>query len=216
MTLQAMGYKPQGLEVRRGRAHPLGMIPDFIPPKDLRGRVLIAMPGLGDPRFERSVIFICAHSADGAMGLVLNRILGDVRFADLIAQIGLEPDATPPDLPVHFGGPVEPGRGFVLHSADYASDTGTMAVTETIGMSATIDVLAAIAAGTGPRAALVALGYAGWGPGQLEAEVQDNGWLIGDCCDELVFGADHGLKWQTAIRSLGIDPVMLSASGGRA
>lgn len=182
----------------------------------LSGKLLIAMPGLGDPRFDRTVICICAHSDDGAMGLIVNRPLADIQFLDLIEQLGIEAGNTPITIPVRMGGPVERGRGFVLHSSDYPGDGTTLDVTDEIKMTATVEVLEAVARGEGPKQAMLALGYAGWGPGQLESELQDNGWLTGDATDDILFGAADANKWHAAIQSLGFDPVMLSAEGGRA
>lgn len=216
MACAGLQSNPRGLEQGRSASHHHGMLTDLIPPEDLRGKLLIAMPGLGDPRFDHTVILICAHSADGAMGLIVNKTLGDVSFADLLNQVGIDAGPRPTDRPVHYGGPVEQGRGFVLQSAEKSDGDGTVAVTDTITLSATLDILESVAHGSGPKRALVALGYAGWAPGQLEQELQANGWLVGDAADALVFGEDQAQKWQSAIRALGIDPVMLSASGGRA
>jgi putative transcriptional regulator len=182
----------------------------------LDGRLLIAMPGMGDPRFERAVIFLCAHSSEGAMGLIVNKPAGDLRFRDLLRQLGIEPAAAGEQRRVHFGGPVECGRGFVLHSADYALEGATLRVSEGFAMTATVDILQDMARGTGPRASLLALGYSGWGPGQLEAEIQANGWLTAPADAEIVFGEADGRKWEAALRSLNIDPILLSAGGGRA
>lgn len=181
----------------------------------LTGRLLIAMPGMADPRFARSVIYLCAHSEDGAMGLVINRELGSLSFADLLKQLGVEQMTGSDNVPVHFGGPVETGRGFVLHSADYRQD-GTLVVEGEVALTATIDVLRAIAEGKGPHQRLLALGYAGWAPGQLEAELQANGWLAVPADAEIVFDRNLNSKWLRALGKLGIDATMLSAEGGRA
>jgi putative transcriptional regulator len=185
-------------------------------PAFLDGKLLVAMPGMGDIRFERAVIFICAHSSDGAMGLIINKPAPDLRFADLLEQLDIDADAGQSAIRVHFGGPVEHGRGFVLHSADYRAGDATMEVTGEFGMTATIDILRDIAVGRGPERSLLALGYAGWGPGQLEFEIQANGWLTCEASADLVFGNRDGGKWEAALASLGIDPRMLSAEGGRA
>lgn len=182
---------------------------------DLHGKLLVAMPGMGDPRFARSVVLICDHSDDGAMGLIVNKPSAELSFADLLDQFDLSPDRTA-DRPVHFGGPVEMQRGFVLHSRDYGGDDTTLDVTDDVAMTATLDILRAMAGGTGPSTALVALGYAGWSPGQLESEIAQNGWLVAETSSELVFGADNDGKWVAAIRGLGIDPLLLSGAGGRA
>ena len=181
----------------------------------LTGQLLIAMPGMSDPRFARSVIYVCAHSAEGAMGLVINRELGSLSFSDLLEQLGVEQDAAAQPVPVHFGGPVETGRGFVLHSSDYRQD-GTVMVDDDLALTATIDILRAMAQGSGPRRRLLALGYAGWAPGQLEAEIQANGWLAVKADADLVFDRNLDTKWTRALGKLGIDAVMLSAEGGRA
>ena len=184
---------------------------------DLTGQMLIAMPGMGDPRFERSVVYMCAHNAEGAMGLIVNKPAQDIAFADLLAQLKIEAPARDQEIRVLFGGPVENGRGFVLHSNDYQSNDSTLKVDGGIGMTATLDILEDIAHGRGPKTSVLALGYAGWGPGQLESEIVENGWLICDASDMLIFGDDAtDGKWIAAIKSLGIDPLMLSASGGRA
>ena len=181
----------------------------------LTGQLLIAMPSMSDPRFARSVIYLCAHSEDGAMGLVINRELGSLSFGDLLKQLGVEQSAGADNVPVHFGGPVETGRGFVLHSSDYRQD-GTLVVEGEVALTATIDVLRAIAEGKGPHRRLLALGYAGWAPGQLEAELQANGWLAVAADSELVFDRNLDGKWLRALGKLGIDATMLSAEGGRA
>lgn len=185
---------------------------------DLSGELLVAMPGLGDTRFARSVILICAHSEDGAMGLVVNRPARDLNFADLLAQLGIEggEGGGGGALPIHFGGPVETARGFVLHSPDYPASPATLQVGARFAMTATLDVLEDIAHGRGPASAMLALGYSGWGPGQLEAEILDNGWLTCEASDEIVFGAADANKWRRAIESLGIGPAGLSAAAGHA
>lgn len=183
---------------------------------DLDGKLLIAMPGMGDPRFEKAVILICAHSADGAMGLIINKPATELSFAGLLEQLSIPQAPEGRDIRVHLGGPVERGRGFVLHSTDYAGGPATMWIDGRYGMTATLDILEVLAQGGGPRQALLALGYAGWGPGQLEAEIRANGWLIGDAPDDLVFARDDAGKWVGALKGLGIDPVTLSGSAGRA
>ncbi len=181
----------------------------------LDGKFLIAMPGMGDPRFDRSVVFMCAHTPEGAMGLMINRPVADLSFEDLMEQLDIQGHAdTPPD--VLFGGPVENGRGFVLHSADYESEDSTMAISDDVAMTATMDVLRDIADGKGPVKRLLCLGYSGWGPGQLEAEIQRNGWLICDGDPTIIFDVPVAEKWVAATRTLGIDPSMLSSEGGRA
>lgn len=183
---------------------------------NLVGKLLIAMPDMGDPRFDHSVIYICAHSDEGAMGLIVNKPQPEIKFTDLLDQLGIQKAAGLRNIRVHFGGPVELARGFVLHSLDYRSDAGTLDVNDTIGMTATLDVLEDIASGQGPDSSFLALGYAGWGPGQLEAEIAQNGWLTCDTKDEIIFGRANEHKWTGALKHMGIDPVALSSSAGRA
>ncbi len=182
----------------------------------LDGKLLVAMPGMGDLRFEHTVIFVCAHTPEGAMGLIINRKARDLRFGDLLAQLDIQWDGIAEAPEVHLGGPIEHGRGFVLHSPDYDVEDSTMAISDDFGMTATLDVLRDIATSNGPKHALLALGYSGWGPGQLENEIRENGWLIADATPELVFHIAANKKWTAAINSLGIDPNMLAAAGGRA
>ena len=181
----------------------------------LTGQLLIAMPSMRDARFTRSVIFMCAHNENGAMGLVINRLVGAITFPDLLDQLGIQTTADTEEIRVHFGGPVESGRGFVLHSSDYNQDS-TLEVDSKIALTATIDILRDIATGSGPRQRLMALGYAGWGPGQLDLEIQDNGWLHVEADDELIFGDDLNNKWERAIGKLGVSVSMLSDEAGHA
>ncbi|MBM3950831.1 MAG: YqgE/AlgH family protein [Rhodospirillales bacterium] len=179
----------------------------------LTGQLLVAMPGLADPRFARTVIYMCAHNAEGAMGLVLNKTIESLTFPDLLSQLGIESAAGGIPIRVHFGGPVESGRGFVLHSADYVQDA-TMLVDNRVALTATIDILKAIAQGAGPKQRLLALGYSGWGAGQLDAEIKANGWLSVPADEELVFGPDLDGKWLKAMKKIGIDPRMLADTAG--
>ena len=181
----------------------------------LTGQLIIAMPGMLDPRFTRTVIYLCAHNAEGAMGLVVNRLVGSITFPDLLEQLDIDNSGVKEEIWVHFGGPVESGRGFVLHSSDYRQE-GTLEVNDSISMTATIDILRDMAAGGGPRHSLLALGYAGWGPGQLDSEIQANGWLHVEPDEDLVFDADLDGKWERAIAKLGFDPAMLSGDAGHA
>lgn len=183
---------------------------------DLTGKLLIAMPGMGDPRFARSVIYMCAHSPEGAMGLIVNKPTPEVRFAELLEQLGIARGAEMRDIRVHFGGPVETARGFVLHSADYTGGPATLRVDAQTALTATLDVLEVIATGGGPAASMLALGYSGWGPGQLEAEIGMNGWLTCDARHDILFGRASEHKWAAALKSLGVDPVSLSPTAGRA
>jgi putative transcriptional regulator len=181
----------------------------------LTGRLIVAMPNMLDPRFTRTVIYLCAHNEDAAMGLVVNRLIGSITFPDLLDQLGIENEDADKDIRVHFGGPVESGRGFVLHTAEYRQD-GTLPVTEQVALTATVDVLRDMAAGRGPRRSLLALGYAGWGRGQLDAEIQANSWLHVEPDEELVFDSDLDGKWERAINKLGFDPSLLSGDAGHA
>ncbi len=181
----------------------------------LAGQLLIAMPGMTDPRVEMTVIYMCAHNDDGAMGLVINRVFDSLSFPDMLEQLGIDSGGTSDAINVHFGGPVESGRGFVLHSRDYLQEA-TMVVDRDVALTATIDILKAIAGGDGPDQTLLALGYAGWGPGQLDSEIMANGWLSVDADSDLVFGSDLEGKWDRAMSKLGIDPRMLSGEAGHA
>ena len=182
----------------------------------LTGKLLMAMPGMGDPRFEKSVVFLCAHSDDGAMGLIVNKPAPGIQMNDLLEQLKIPRGDGSRGAIVHFGGPVEHGRGFVLHSADYASNESTLRLDPGFGMTATLDILEDIARGDGPARRILTLGYSGWGPGQLENEIQMNGWLTADADPDIVFAADNDGKWTAALASLGIDPLSLSAAAGRA
>jgi putative transcriptional regulator len=182
----------------------------------LAGQLLVAMPQMGDPRFARSVIYLCAHSGDaGAMGLVINKLMGSLTMAELFAQLEIEPGSLADTRPVHFGGPVETGRGFVLHTGDYREE-GTMPVADNISVTATLDILRAIGRGGGPRQCLFALGYAGWAPGQLDAEIQANGWLSVAADEQIVFDPGYDGKWRRALAKLGIEPSALSSDAGHA
>jgi putative transcriptional regulator len=183
---------------------------------DLTAKLLIAMPGMGDPRFDRSVVFMCAHSEDGAMGLIVNKPTHDLAFGDLLDQLGIASGPETIRLPIHVGGPVEHGRGFVLHSSDYRRQGSTLGINDSFGMTATLEILEDIAKGSGPRDALLALGYAGWGPGQLESEIQRNGWLTCDAREGLVFETPDSEKWSAALGEIGVDARLLSSSAGRA
>lgn len=183
---------------------------------NLSGQLLIAMPGMGDPRFEQSVVFLCAHSEDAAMGLIINKPAPELDFKELLVQLDIDAGPRPKKVPIHVGGPVETGRGFVLHSTDYGPSESTLDVTDQFAMTATMDILSDIAHGNGPHEALLALGYAGWGPGQLENEIKRNGWLTADAAKDLVFAPNDDDKWQDALKALGVDVSVLSADAGRA
>jgi len=189
----------------------------------LDGQMLVAMPGMQDERFARSVIYMCAHSSDGAMGLIINKRARNLGFHDLMVQLKLLDDKQTIRLPdraesvqVLNGGPVEKSRGFVLHSTDFFIENASLPVDDGMAMTITLDILKAIAAGRGPERALVALGYAGWASGQLEKEIQDNGWLHCPPDPALIFDADHETKYERAMRRIGIDPRMLSSDIGHA
>ena len=182
----------------------------------LEGKLLIALPGMSDPRFEKSVIFMCAHSAEGAMGLIVNKPIEGLGFQDVVKNLDIQVKSNAPDSPVLFGGPVDTGRGFVLHSSEYKSGEGTMPVTSEISLTATLDILRAIAEGQGPEHSAFTLGYAGWGPGQIEDEIRLNGWVHCDADSTIIFNTDMDGKWSAALRKLGIDLSLLSANSGRA
>jgi putative transcriptional regulator len=189
----------------------------------LEGHVLVAMPGMTDQRFARSVIYLCAHSKEGAMGIVINQRAKRVKFSDLLVQLEVIDEQEVIRLPkragglqVLKGGPVETQRGFVLHSSDYHVEDTTMPIDKSISLTATVDILRAIAHDAGPYQAVLALGYAGWSPGQLEKEIQQNGWLSCEADADLVFGSDLEAKYGRAMRKIGIDPAMLVSEAGHA
>jgi len=189
----------------------------------LNGKMLIAMPSTEDERFERTLIYLCIHNADGAMGIVVNKPAPNITMPELLDQLSITMPGSAltyskqaMDCPVLVGGPVEAARGFVLHSQDYYSDDSTVPVDSKIGLTASVDILRAIANGHGPDRALLALGYAGWGPGQLEAEMQANGWLHCDSDPELLFGQNLGAKYHSAMAKLGVRISELSAEAGHA
>lgn len=189
----------------------------------LDGQFLIAMPAMTDKRFARSVIYLCAHSVQGAMGLIVNQRASHITFPELLGQLsipggedeqGLEPDLN--DVDVHVGGPVETGRGFVLHSSDYFAADSTLSIDDGVSLTATVDILKAIASGKGPGRAILALGYAGWRPGQLESEIQANGWLHCPPDIDLLFDRDLDQKYDRAMSKIGIDPSHLVSDAGHA
>lgn len=182
----------------------------------LLGKLLVALPGMPDPRFEKSVIFMCAHSDKGAMGLIVNKPFEGLSFREMVAKLDVTVSANAPDPPVLFGGPVGTGQGFVLHTSEYAGGEATMPVTSGISLTATVDILRAIAEGRGPEKSLFALGYAGWGPGQIEHELTSNGWIPCEADQRIVFGADCDTKWKAALATLGADISGLSSEAGRA
>ena len=189
---------------------------------DLSGQLLVAMPGMGDPRFERTVIYLCAHSRDGAMGFVINQVMERPSLPDFMRQLSIigedEEDRMPDELrraPLHTGGPVEPGRGFVLHSPEFHLET-TVRIDDEVSLTATLEILRAIATGRGPERVMLALGYSGWASGQLEEEIAANGWLTSPADAALVFDGANETKYERALRKLGIDPSLLSGEAGHA
>ncbi|MGC1410679.1 MAG: YqgE/AlgH family protein [Acetobacteraceae bacterium] len=181
----------------------------------LTGQLLIAMPAMEDPRFSQSVIYLCAHTPEGAMGLVLNRPLQRPKFDDLLRQLEVAPVPPARRITLCAGGPMDNARGFVLHTTDWTGE-GSLRVDDTVALTASLDVLKAIAEGHGPREGLLALGYAGWGPGQLDAEIQQNAWLSVPSDETIVFDDDHDTKWRRALGKLNIDPLLLSGAAGHA
>jgi len=182
----------------------------------LSGQMLIAMPGIGDPRFERALVLVCAHDDSHAMGIAVNRPVEGLTVPDLLHRLEVKSTIEIPADLVLMGGPVERERGFVIHTDDYTSGDHSLAIDTGLALTATREVLEAMGREEGPRRALLALGYAGWGPGQLEREIRENVWLTCDPDEALVFGGDHAHKWQMALAKLGVDPSLLSAEAGRA
>ncbi len=209
---------------RRTKAPVSSDVSDETPERGyLDGQMLIAMPAMTDDRFARAVIYVCAHSNEGAMGIVVNQPAPNIRFPDLLVQLEVIPAAERIELPTEAGdvkvlkgGPVETGRGFVLHSADFFIENSTLPIDEGICLTATLDILKAIANGSGPENAILALGYAGWAPGQLEQEIQENGWLHCAADPELIFGGDTAHKYDKALRKIGIELSHLSNEAGHA
>lgn len=182
----------------------------------LEGKLLIAMPGMSDERFAQTVIYMCAHSPKGAMGIVINKPIPGLSFPDVMKQLHIDTPGGVDEFPILYGGPVETGRGFVLHSGDYEASESTLPVSDEISLTATLDILRAMAEGRGPKHALFALGYAGWAPGQVETEFRANGWLHCDADSSIIFGPDPDAKWSMALSRLGIGPSSLVAEMGRA
>lgn len=188
-------------------------------PLNLTGSLLIAMPGMGGDAFAQTVVFLCSHGPDGAMGLIVNRPINQIGLADMLRQLQVTTTgAAEGDLsqPVYFGGPVETGRGFVLHSPDYCGGDTTLRVNDAFAMSTTMEILSDIGRGQGPAQAVMTLGYAGWAPGQLESEISQNAWLTTSATPALVFAGPDGNKWAAALADLGVDPLTLSATAGHA
>lgn len=189
--------------------------PDTTAPMALVGKLLVAMPGLSDPRFHHAVIFICAHDTGGAMGIAINNEMAHLPLSMLLAQLALEPGADFDDFPVLQGGPVETARGLLLHSSDVLKQ-GSIRIDDAFAVTGTIEALREIVAGEGPADKLFALGYAGWSPGQLEAEIADNAWLLIEPDAELVFRTSAAEKWEKALKKIGVDPAFLAAGAGHA
>jgi putative transcriptional regulator len=181
----------------------------------LTGKFLVAMPGMQDPKFEDTILYVCGHDATGAMGLVVNKLIESISFRGLLDQLDLDIEGHIPTVPVHFGGPIEMGRGFVLHTNDYVHDS-SVKISKDVTLTATIDILRDIARGQGPKYYLLALGYTGWSPGQLEVELKNNGWLEIDGDVEILFKVPIDRKRSRALVKLGIDPSMLSSTSGHA
>ncbi|MCF6320294.1 MAG: YqgE/AlgH family protein [Rhizobiaceae bacterium] len=188
----------------------------------LEGKFLIAMPGMGDTRFEKSVIYICAHTEKGAMGFMINRALSTPSISDFFTQLGiinkdeaLDLSSNYKNVQLYTGGPVEPGRGFVLHSPEFKGES-TLCVDENVCLTATLEILRAIVTGKGPKKILLALGYSGWAAGQLEEEIISNGWLISLADSKVIFGRNNTLKYEQALNILGVDPLLLSPDAGHA
>lgn len=182
----------------------------------LAGKLLVAMPGIGDPRFARSVIMMCTHDAEHAMGVVINKPKQEVTLSEVLGHLGLQAGDTVGARAVMDGGPVRPDRGYVLHSADFTAHEGTQDVAPGIRLTATREVLEAVAKTDAPKEFVLALGCSGWGAGQLENELKENAWLVVDADNAIVFDADHEQKWERAIRTLGFDPSQLSSAQGSA
>lgn len=189
----------------------------MLDPRFLSGQLLLALPGIGDPRFERSVIAMCVHDENGALGITVSALAKGLTVRSLMEQLEIDPGETPEDAAVYIGGPVEPGRGFVLHSQDYSAD-GTLTVADVWSLSMSQQVLRDIAAGQGPERWLMALGYAGWGEGQLDDELKRHGWmsLDGAGSDDLLYRAPAGDRWGKAFARLGVDVAHLTATAGSA
>ena len=189
--------------------------PDLVPEGQLTGQLLIAMPAMTTPHFAQAVIYVCAHTPEGAMGIVLNRKLASPSFGDLLEQLDVNPKPPVRQIDLYRGGPVDAARGFVLHTADWTGD-GSLMVDPEIALTASLDVLKSIADGGGPQRGFLALGYAGWGPGQLDREMTENAWLSAPASVDIVFDGDHETKWRRAMGILKVDPVLLSGTAGHA
>ncbi len=183
---------------------------------NLAGKFLIALPGMGDPRFRQAVIYVCSHDRSGAMGLVINKSKGPLTLSDMLEHAEVSGDVKVADTPVLSGGPVDLDRGFVLHSPDYHKEDASLQLSETLSLTGTRDVLEALVSDNSPAKAVMAVGYSGWGEGHIERELQENAWLTVEADEALIFDTDMDSKWERAIGQLGITPDMLAHSGGRA
>lgn len=185
-------------------------------PMRLTGRLLIATPEMGDPRFKSAVIYICSHDESGAMGIMINKGREGRMLSDMLENIGIKGDVRVADAPVLLGGPVDIDRGFVLHSSDYFKTETSLKLSDTLHLTSTKDILEALVNDEAPEKAMLAVGYSGWGAGQIEKELQDNAWIVADGDEALIFDTNLDDKWTKALASLGIRPEMLSRSGGSA
>lgn len=185
-------------------------------PKSFRNSFLIATPDMGDPRFRFAVIYVVSHDRAGAMGIIINKDKPGLMISDLLDQIGISGEVKVADSPVLNGGPVDINRGFVLHSSDYFKPETSLKISKTMSLTSTKDILESLVTDNHPKQALLAVGYAGWGPGQLEKEIAQNSWLVTDADDEVIFSEDLSGKWATVLNDMGIDPGSLSQSGGQA
>jgi putative transcriptional regulator len=199
-----------------GEVQPEGPSSEVEPRGGLSGKILIATPAIADPRFARSLVFMCAHTSEHAMGIVVNKPMGALRLPDLLDQLGVASTITAPDRPVLNGGPCDRDRGFVLHTDDYFLKEVTLGVGQGVGLTATKDVLEAIASPRAPRRAVLALGYAGWSAGQVENEILANAWLVCEPSDDLLFGTELEGKWTRALASIGVRPERLVSFQGQA
>ena len=213
----AKSQSPRPGTVRAKRAAPVQAAQQAEPATEglLTGQFLIAMPSMNTPHFSQAVIYVCAHTPDGAMGIVLNRPLASPSFGDLLQQLDVTPSPPARQIDLFRGGPVDSARGFVLHTADWTGD-GSLMVDRQVALTASLDVLKAIADGGGPRQGFLALGYAGWGPGQLDRELVENAWLSAPASLDMLFDTDHETKWRRAMAILKVDPILLSDVAGHA
>ncbi len=181
-----------------------------------QGKLLLATPGMKDFRFEKAVILVCSHNSEGAMGIIVNKLTKDLNFNDILKQLKIDSKPSIKPHEIFFGGPVEYGRGFVVHSSDYSLPESSIQVETSYNLTANIEIIKDIAEGNGPNNSLLALGYAGWGPGQLEKELLLDSWLICDADNDLIFSSDIEKKWDSAMQKIGVTPSYLVTLGGSA